>query len=138
VPTCLEELPSISLMQLSCVHPILSMTLKTKKGCFQISFPFSRYYICFCFLKKRIHKLCLRYFLALQKHVPPAEPDMIVESAEEIKKNWQVELERISANKTCITTIITNTVSSFVEVKATFAKRHFYAEQPLEVSVHIR
>ena len=88
--------------------------------------------------KKSIHKLCLIYFLALQKHVPPAEPDMNVESAEEIEKIWQVELERISANKTCITTIITNTVSSFVEVKATFAKRHFYAEQPIEVSVHIR
>ena len=63
---------------------------------------------------------------------------MNVESAEEIEQIWQVELERISANKTCITTIITNTVSSFVEVKATFTKRHFYAEQPIEVSVHIR
>ena len=42
------------------------------------------------------------------------------------------------ADGACITTIVTNTISSFVEVKATFTQKQFPAEDVVEIEVHVR
>ena len=70
--------------------------------------------------------------------MPGAECDIEAGLVNQTISLWENELERIEKENCCmITTIITNTISSFVDVKATFSHRQFSAEKPIVVNVHV-
>ena len=74
----------------------------------------------------------------LERKVPrafkiEAEPEVV----EKATIYWTHQLANLPP-KTCITTIVTNTISSFVEVRATFVDKQFGAHDPIEIEVHVR
>jgi len=75
----------------------------------------------------------------MKKKVPSPECEIDAALVTKTNQLWKDELETIEKdNDRLITTIITNTISSFVEVKATFSAKEFSAEKPIAVDVRIR
>lgn len=75
----------------------------------------------------------------MKKKVPSPESGIDAALVSKTHQLWIDELETVEKeNSRIITTIITNTISSFVEVKATFSTNEFSAEKPIVVNVHIR
>lgn len=70
----------------------------------------------------------------LQKRMPPSPPDSCDYSS--ATQLWADQFASL-AKGACITTIVTNTISSFVEVKATFTQKQFAAEDVVELEVHV-
>jgi len=74
----------------------------------------------------------------LQKKVPGPESDIDAALVAQTNQQWESELEAVEKdNSRVVTTIITNTISSFVEVKATFDTKEFSAEKAIVVNVHV-
>jgi hypothetical protein len=71
----------------------------------------------------------------LQKRIPPPPPDSTAVSL--ATQLWADQFASL-ASGACVTTIVTNTISSFVEVKATFTQKQFAAEDVVELEVHVR
>ncbi len=75
----------------------------------------------------------------LQKKIPPppqhANEDL--DFGRPATHLWADQFASL-ADGACITTIVTNTISSFVEVKATFTQKQFAAEDVVELEVHVR
>lgn len=67
--------------------------------------------------------------------VPKTEADP--EALEKATAYWSHQLANLPP-KTCVTTIVTNTISSFIEVKATFGDKQYGAHDPVEIEVHVR
>ena len=75
----------------------------------------------------------------MKKKVPSPESGIDAALVSKTHQLWIDELETVEKeNSRIITTIITNTISSFVEVKATFSAKEFSAEKPIAVDVRIR
>lgn len=72
----------------------------------------------------------------LEKKIPPPPADVNQETLPSALQLWKDHLASL-ADGSCLTTIITNTISSFVTVKATFTQKQFAAEELVEVEVHV-
>lgn len=75
----------------------------------------------------------------LERRVPRA-PALIEAEPETVAKAsayWAHQLANLPP-KTCITTVVTNTIASFVQVKATFLDKQYAAHRPIEIEVHVR
>ena len=82
--------------------------------------------------------LCFFLLRALQKRVPSAESNVDAEAAARAQAQWRLELDKCAAGGRCVATVVTNAVSTFVDVRAAFGQRQFYAQQPVEVYVDVR
>lgn len=70
----------------------------------------------------------------LQKQTPPAPADCSDFPA--ATQLWADQFASL-AKGACVTTIVTNTISSLIEVKATFTQKQFAAEDLVQLEVHV-
>lgn len=63
-------------------------------------------------------------------------------AVESAAKKWTEQLEAMAAGgragKAIVTTVVTNQMASFFNIRATFTRKHFAAEEPLQLEVHVR
>lgn len=73
----------------------------------------------------------------LEKKIPPPPADAGEDPENIAIKHWTNHFDSL-ASDACVTTIVINTISSFVGVKATFTKKQFAAEEMIELEVYVR